>query len=311
MTDLAPLLILWGSQTGNAQDVAERIEREARMRHFAPCVQSMDSYVVANLPKEQNVIFVVSTTGQGEVPDSMKRFWTFLLNKNLPLDSLKGVGTAVFGLGDSGYLKYNVVAKKLDRRLEQLGAGSIAPRGLGDDQHPSGYEATLDPWVAGLWSALRKRHPLPAGIVEPAADDTTTELVPKFSVTVMRVPNGTDSGDVTVQQHGSHKGVGFKDGAKPSGTQPAAETLLRHSVAMPAACDEATVLASALSALKTAVEMDRLDAWTPSGTVPSAQDGVLGRIAQQWHSCQSTGGSPRAATSKTCATWSCSWAGRV
>jgi hypothetical protein len=109
---------------------------------------------------------------------------------------------------------------------------------------------------------------------QPAADDTTTELVPKFSVTVMRVPNGTDGGDVTVQQHGSHKGVGFEDGAKPSGTQPAAETLLRHSVAMPAACDEATVLASALSALKTAVEMDRLDAWTPSGSVPSAQDGA-------------------------------------
>ena len=39
---------------------------------------------------------------QGEVPDSMKRFWRFLLRKNLPVNSLAGMHTAVFGLGDSG-----------------------------------------------------------------------------------------------------------------------------------------------------------------------------------------------------------------
>jgi sulfite reductase alpha subunit-like flavoprotein len=48
---------------------------------------------------------------QGEFPDSMKRFWTFLLNKNLPLDSLKGVGTAVFGLGDSGLAPNHIYAQ--------------------------------------------------------------------------------------------------------------------------------------------------------------------------------------------------------
>ena len=48
----------------SAQDVAERIEREAKMRHFSPRVQAMDSYPVAQLPREQTVIFVASTTGQ-------------------------------------------------------------------------------------------------------------------------------------------------------------------------------------------------------------------------------------------------------
>ncbi len=47
-----------------AQDVAERIEREAKMRHFSPRVQAMDSYPVAQLPREQTVVFVASTTGQ-------------------------------------------------------------------------------------------------------------------------------------------------------------------------------------------------------------------------------------------------------
>ena len=39
---------------------------------------------------------------QGEIPDSMKRFWRFLLRKSLPANSLAGMQTAVFGLGDSG-----------------------------------------------------------------------------------------------------------------------------------------------------------------------------------------------------------------
>ncbi|KAL6124774.1 hypothetical protein ACLB2K_077284 [Fragaria x ananassa] len=46
------------------------------------------------------------------------------------------------------------VAKKLDRRLLDLGATPIVERGLGDDQHPSGYEAALDPWMASLWKML-------------------------------------------------------------------------------------------------------------------------------------------------------------
>lgn len=39
---------------------------------------------------------------QGEVPDSMRKFWRFLLNKNLPPNSLGATSAAVFGLGDSG-----------------------------------------------------------------------------------------------------------------------------------------------------------------------------------------------------------------
>lgn len=65
-----------------------------------------------------------------------------------------------------GYAKYNVVAKKLARRVEALGAAALLPRGLGDDQHPSGYEAALDPWLRALWPALRAQHPLPPGTPE-------------------------------------------------------------------------------------------------------------------------------------------------
>lgn len=91
------------------------------------------------------MIFVVSTTGQGDTPDSMKvywdsilniknwrssavvvscmviyftfpnssfvlqAFWKFLLQRNLSQRWLEGVHYAVFGLGDSCYQKYNVL----------------------------------------------------------------------------------------------------------------------------------------------------------------------------------------------------------
>ena len=44
------LLILYGSQTGTAQDVAEKIYREAKRRHLTAKVMSLDSYdIVSNI----------------------------------------------------------------------------------------------------------------------------------------------------------------------------------------------------------------------------------------------------------------------
>ena len=38
------LVVLYGSQTGTAEDVARRVGREARRRHFTTTVTSMDDY---------------------------------------------------------------------------------------------------------------------------------------------------------------------------------------------------------------------------------------------------------------------------
>ncbi|OEL33527.1 NADPH-dependent diflavin oxidoreductase 1 [Dichanthelium oligosanthes] len=50
-------------------------------------------------------------------------------------------------------------AKKLDRRLLHLGAERVVEIGLGDDQHPSGYEGALDPWLLSLWESLCETNP--------------------------------------------------------------------------------------------------------------------------------------------------------
>lgn len=82
------LTILYGSQTGNAQDVSEQLWREAKSYYFNGPVQAMDDYDIEELIQEKCVVFICSTTGQGEEPDNMKKFWKFLLRKNLPLNSL-------------------------------------------------------------------------------------------------------------------------------------------------------------------------------------------------------------------------------
>jgi len=86
------------------------------------------------------------------------------LRKTLPATALQGLQYTVFGMGDSSYAKYNFVAKKLHRRLLQLGATMFFENGFGDDQHPLGYDGTLDPWLKKLWDALLVRLPLPQGL---------------------------------------------------------------------------------------------------------------------------------------------------
>jgi sulfite reductase alpha subunit-like flavoprotein len=81
-------------------------------------------------------------------------------------DALAAIQLLRCALRAAGYPKYNSVSKKLYRRLEGLGARLVLPLGLGDDQHRSGYEAALDPWLAQLWAALRAEFPLPPDVGE-------------------------------------------------------------------------------------------------------------------------------------------------
>ena len=188
------VLVLYGSETGNSQDVAERIVREAKLKHYAPILMSMESYDIKTLPNESCVVFVTSTTGQGEEPRNMKSFWRFLLRKSLSETSLTNVSYCVFGLGDSGYQKFNITAKKLFRRLSSLGARAIQPLGLGDDQHPLGYEAALNPWLQEVWKSMRQMFPLPSYLKELSEDEISKLPLPgsRFCVDVIETLENLD-----------------------------------------------------------------------------------------------------------------------
>ncbi|CAO3572835.1 unnamed protein product [Mortierella alpina] len=155
------ILFLYGSQTGCAQDVAENAAREARRMHFSASVSAMDDYDRSLLIREHFVVFVASTTGQGEEPDNMKKFWKFLLRKSHPADALDHMEYTVFGLGDSSYIKFNWPAKKLYKRLMQLGAVPFYEPAYADDQHYLGVDGTLSPWLTGLWKVALEKYPIP------------------------------------------------------------------------------------------------------------------------------------------------------
>lgn len=74
------ITILYGSQTGNGIDVSERIAFELQRKWFNINLMSMNEYLsnikhfnANNLfPNDNLIIFVASTTGQGDVPNNMK-----------------------------------------------------------------------------------------------------------------------------------------------------------------------------------------------------------------------------------------------
>ena len=160
------LCILYGSQTGTAKLAAEELERELCRYDYKTSTMAMNSYDIMDLPEENFIIFIVSTTGYGEAPSNMKNFWKFLLRKDLPEDSLENLKFTIFGLGDSSYEKFNYVAKMLNNRLKQLSAELIYPVGLGDDQHDFGYEGEFDPWCKDLIDLLNKNYFLGKNLVK-------------------------------------------------------------------------------------------------------------------------------------------------
>lgn len=156
-------LILYGSETGNAQDVAEEICRLTSRLHFHSVVIDLDSIQLRDLLRYTIVVFVVSTTGQGEFPQNARAFWKTLLSGALKAKVLRKLVFASFGLGDSSYPRYNVAHRMLHARLLQLGAKAVCDRGEGNEQHPEGHAAGLRLWLDICAKSILSSFPLPRG----------------------------------------------------------------------------------------------------------------------------------------------------
>jgi sulfite reductase alpha subunit-like flavoprotein len=117
----------------------------------------------------------------------MNKFWSFLLMKSLPADSLASMNFALFGFGDSSYKNYNVMGRMLYQRLQQLGAKSFLDRGLGDDQAEGGYNLALVKWKKAFFARLSELTHLPA---EPNEVYSGLKFVPE-SVYKIRIDSGS------------------------------------------------------------------------------------------------------------------------
>ncbi|MCJ1286506.1 NAPDH-dependent diflavin reductase [Xylographa opegraphella] len=174
-------LVLYGSETGNAQDIADEMGRMTERLRFLTKVVHLDAVEPSILLDYSVILISISTAGQGDLPNNARRFWSMLLRKKLPQTYLRNVQFAVFGLGDSSYPKYNFAARKLQRRLTQLGAEELFSHGEGDEQHPEGYESSFIPWLKSLHEHLLVQYPLQDG-VEPIPSSRL--LPPKVILTL-------------------------------------------------------------------------------------------------------------------------------
>lgn len=146
---LRPLVILFGSQTGTSETLAKRTAKETGKHGFAATVYDMREYPPGNLAKEENVLIITSTYGDGEPPDNARGLWEYLSAESCP--SLRGVKFAVLALGDSSYPQFCECGKNFDARLEKLGATRIFERVDCDLEYEQGYQR----WLGGCLSALR------------------------------------------------------------------------------------------------------------------------------------------------------------
>eukprot|EP00475_Leptophrys_vorax_P015445 TRINITY_DN21785_c0_g2_i1.p1 TRINITY_DN21785_c0_g2~~TRINITY_DN21785_c0_g2_i1.p1 ORF type:complete len:1040 (-),score=290.10 TRINITY_DN21785_c0_g2_i1:72-3110(-) len=156
-----PLMVLFASDGGNAEDVAQRLVKEGTSRGLHCQISAMDEFSIQELADEPNIVFVVSTAGQGEFPENGKETWKKLKQAAEESFSLENSKFAVFSLGDSHYWprpgeeKYFCKAGiDLDVMLEKLGGQRLVSVGLGDDQHEDKFNTALGPWKQELWDVL-------------------------------------------------------------------------------------------------------------------------------------------------------------
>uniref|UniRef100_A0A8C1ZL74 Methionine synthase reductase n=1 Tax=Cyprinus carpio TaxID=7962 RepID=A0A8C1ZL74_CYPCA len=151
----ARFLILYGSQRGQAQSIAEEICQQAAEHGFTADISCLSNQHKYNVDREiRPVVFVVSTTGDGDPPDTAHKFVRKIKNKSLVHDHFSHLRYALLALGDTNYANFCNGGKTIDSRLQQLGAKHFYATGHADDG--TGLEVVVDPWIEGLWDALKK-----------------------------------------------------------------------------------------------------------------------------------------------------------
>ncbi|WP_100398104.1 assimilatory sulfite reductase (NADPH) flavoprotein subunit [Bacillus sp. FJAT-44742] len=140
--------ILYGSQTGNAQSLAENAGKTLEGKGFEVTVSSMSDFKPKNLKKVENLLIIVSTHGEGEPPDNAISFHEFLHGRRAPkLDDLR---FSVLALGDTSYEFFCQTGKEFDQRLQDLGGTRLYDRVDCDLDFDEPAAEWLEGVIAGL-----------------------------------------------------------------------------------------------------------------------------------------------------------------
>lgn len=166
----APLVILYGSQSGNAEALSKDLRKFAKTQGFDANVSELDSFDRSQLSSTSHLLIICSTFGEGEPPDNAKAFYNDLMSGAIG-ELSNTLNYAVCGLGDSSYAQFNQCASDIDNKLSEAGANRVVNLVVCDIAFEDDYEA----WKNAAFSC--DAFVFAAGAVSAAEPE---ELGPKF-----------------------------------------------------------------------------------------------------------------------------------
>ena len=126
MSDNRSLLVLFGSQSGNAEDVASKIGKAASQYGLDATVKGMDEIKISDLSVQKRIMICCSTWGEGEQPDNAEDLWISATAEDSP--SMSGVNFSILALGDTSYELFCESGKEWDTWLESKGGNRLNKR---------------------------------------------------------------------------------------------------------------------------------------------------------------------------------------
>jgi cytochrome P450/NADPH-cytochrome P450 reductase len=127
-----PMTILYGSNSGTCEALAQRLASDASAHGFyAAKVDCLDSGK-GSLPTGHPVA-IITASYEGQPPDNAGHFVSWVESLEKDNEQLKGVDYAVFGCGNKDWVDtFHRIPKLVDTTLEKLGASRLAEMGLSD-----------------------------------------------------------------------------------------------------------------------------------------------------------------------------------
>ena len=143
------VLIIFGTETGNAEDVAVDIGNMASKHGLTGIVKDMEDVSLEDLSSSKRLIVSISTWGEGEQPDNAQLLYDEVECSDI--ESMRGVNYAVLALGDTAFELFCESGKEWDRVLEEKGGTSVNRRIACDTD----YYDYVDEWIETTLGMMR------------------------------------------------------------------------------------------------------------------------------------------------------------